>query len=175
MNWEKLKSAALFLAVVVGFFWVVRRHQESPLIGEQAPDFALPVAAGEGAETGDRLRLSDLKGQVVVLDFWASWCGPCRDSVPELSELSRRFAGQGVRFIGINGEALAAPLYPAIKGAWKFGYPLVRDDQNTAHLAYQVQAFPSLFVIDRTQKVRYAVAGVPTKAQLEREITNVLK
>jgi thiol-disulfide isomerase/thioredoxin len=176
MNGEQIRSWLMFGGAVAVIAWVFsHRFDHGALVDKPAPDFALAVAAGEGAEQGDRLRLSDLKGKVVVLDFWASWCGPCQASVPDLSALANQYGDRGVRFLGINGESLPAPFYPQIASAWGFAYPLLRDPQNAVHRSYQVQAFPSLFVIDRTQTVRYAVAGVPPKSRVEREILNALK
>jgi thiol-disulfide isomerase/thioredoxin len=175
MNWQSIRSNWFTVLIGVLFGWLMlQRFADSGLKGKPAPDFTLQVMAGEGADEGDRLRLSDLKGQVVVLDFFASWCGPCRMSTPELSALARKYEGKGVRFVGVNGEALPAQAYRALERAWGFRYPLVSDSQNAAHIAYGVQAFPSMFVIDRTQVVRYAVAGVPTRARLEREISSLL-
>ncbi len=174
---KALAQKALTLLVFGGLLvWMFSgRFAHSPLMDEPAPDFVLPVVLGEGASEGDRLRLSDLKGQVVVLDFWASWCGPCREIVPDLSALAEKFADRDVRFIGINSEAIAPPTYEAIGAAWGFKYPILKDGQARAHLAYKINAFPSLFVLDRQGIVRYAVAGVPTRARIEREITSLLE
>ncbi|MFT3925708.1 MAG: TlpA disulfide reductase family protein [Myxococcales bacterium] len=176
MNWQRLRSNLLFVSVAFLFGWfLLKQFGGSEMEGKPAPDFALQVMAGEGAAEGDRMRLSDLKGQVVVLDFWASWCGPCRMSTPDLSELAEKYAGRGVRFVGVNGEALPPTAYRLLEKAWGFRYPLVSDSQNAAHIAYQVQAFPSLFIVDREQVIRYAVAGAPTKTLIERELLNVLE
>jgi peroxiredoxin len=176
MNRKHLQLVALFVVAFLGFGLLFsQRRGNSPLLGQLAPDFALPVAAGEGASEGDQLRLSDLKGQVVVLDFFASWCWPCRQSVPELSAVAKQLAGRGVHFIGINGEAIQPAMYQALFQQWGFGYPIVQDAANQAHQAYGITGFPSVFVIDRTQKVRFAYDGAPSKALLLREISSILE
>ncbi len=143
------------------------------LEGERAPDFTLPVVMGEGAGK-DRLRLSDLHGQVVVLDFWASWCGPCRASVPMLSSLQRELGGKGLRIVGVNGEQGEPSAYAFLERSWGFSYPSVQDPAHAAQAAYDVQGYPTVVVIDRTGTVDKVYPGAPTEAGLRARIENLL-
>lgn len=165
----------LIASGLIAYMLFAQRSRESPLIDAPAPDFSLFVAAGEGAAEGDRVRLSDLRGQVVVLDFWASWCAPCRVSVPEMSELSRALADKGVRVLGINAEHLPDSAYGTLWKQWGFAYPVLRDPDGQVHQDYGVEVFPSVFIIDRKQRVRFAHIGAPSRAELEQEIASLLK
>jgi thiol-disulfide isomerase/thioredoxin len=173
-KWRDSLGMILIAVALLGYLFV-RRSRESPLINAPAPDFALYLAAGEGAQEGDRLRLSDLRGEVVVLDFWASWCAPCRASVPEMSALARAMADRGVRVIGINAEHLPDSALVSLWKQWGFGYPVLRDANGQVHQDYGVEVYPSVFVLDRQQRVRFAHVGAPSKAELEEEIASLLQ
>lgn len=173
---RRLESVATVLVATALFAWMfAREKQQSPLIDAPAPDFRLPVAAGDGAQEGDWVRLSDFKGSVVVLDFWASWCAPCRAEVPEMSALARRLAPRGVHVLGINAEHLADAAYESLHRNWGFAYPVLRDPAGQAHSSYEVDVFPTLIVIDQRQKVRFAHSGAPAGGQLEQEILSLLE
>ncbi len=97
-----LPLAVLVIAVVGSQF--VTGGTDSPLAGTPAPRVALPIVAGLGADEGDRVDTDQLRGGVVILDFWASWCPPCRQSIPILNRIQERNRERGVTVLGINLE-----------------------------------------------------------------------
>lgn len=158
--------------VVLAFMGLVYLHfkDEGPWVGKPAPDFSLPVAFGAGAEAGDRIRLSDLKGQFVVLDFWASWCEPCRQSVPLLNEVAKQLAPEGVRVFGINSEGLLPANVAAVSARWGFVYPVLHDVTAETMLGYDIQVLPTLFLVDRKGIVRRTHGGAPSVERIIAEV-----
>lgn len=158
---------------LIGVLIWARPGERAPLIGQPAPDFALALVAGQGSERGDRVRLSDLKGRPVLLDFWASWCGPCRLSVPLLNRVAREFAGSGLHVYGINSEGLSPVRVEGVASRWGFTYPVLHDPTAQAELAYGISAVPTLVLIDRAGVVRQLYAGAPSAERLLKEIRDV--
>ena len=146
----------------------------SPLEGRAAPDFSLPLGLGLGAQQEDRVRLSDLRGKVVVLDFWASWCGPCKHSVPLLNRASARFEKQALVY-GVNSESLSPAALAFVANSWGFRYPILRDEAREAQLAYGVEALPTVVIIDAVGIVRKVYRGEPTEAALTKQIANLIQ
>lgn len=152
-------------AGLVAALIVVPVQAKSPKVGEPAPDFAVKLVSG------DRLRLADLKGQVVVLNFWATWCGPCRKELPLLDAFYKAMKPNGLRVLAVTTEdsvpefrmkklfaALTVEPIHGIKGPYG---PI--DD-----------GVPTSFVIDRQGRLRYAKAGALTLDTLNGEIIPLL-
>jgi cytochrome c biogenesis protein CcmG/thiol:disulfide interchange protein DsbE len=140
-----------------------------------AAEFTLPIAAGDGAAHGDRVSLEQLRGRIVLLDFWASWCGPCAQSIPILNRIQTDFAGEPVTVLGVNVEPeLSARQLAAAHDAFGTEFPSVRDDGGLEE-AYGVTSLPTLIVIDGEGQVREIRAGVPDEQRLRALITDLLR
>jgi thiol-disulfide isomerase/thioredoxin len=140
------------LAALLGTAWIVVSRDpvtqaggpitltEAPIVGHLAPDFSLQTAVGQTVALSEIVDLNGAAGQPVVLNFWASWCGPCRVEMPSLQQASVRYNGR-VAFIGINqGED-----WPTITGfgdEYNVTYPLLIDPDNHVNRLYEVNSLP---------------------------------
>lgn len=141
------------------------------LQGKPAPDVVLPVAAN--GDAGARMQLSELKGQPVILDFWASWCGPCALQAPILERVARRYQKKGLVVLGVNVDdpAAVARQYAAQKG---LSYPIVLDEGRDASGHYGVDKLPTLVVIDREGKVAAYLTALVDEASLDEIVATLL-
>ena len=129
-----------------------------------APDFTLPqLDAGT-------VSLGDLRGRVVVMEFWATWCGPCRFSTPSLDAIYRKFHDRGAMVLLINeGEE------PEKVRAWvngRFQAPILLDQDTRVGWRYGVRGIPRLFVVDQAGQILYVRSGYG--GGLERDLTSIL-
>ncbi|MDY0005650.1 MAG: TlpA disulfide reductase family protein [Spongiibacteraceae bacterium] len=118
----------------------------------EAPDFTLK------SNSGKNLRLSELRGQVVMINFWASWCGPCRQEMPILDALHKRYAKAGFSVLGVNVEqdsGLADQLLKDIP----VSFPVLYDPDSVVSKLYAVDAMPSTVMVDRDGRMRYLHRG----------------
>jgi thiol-disulfide isomerase/thioredoxin len=122
-------------------------------VGQPAPGFTLPLRAGTAP-----LTLEGLRGQVVMINFWASWCGPCREEFPLLDQMYRQYKGIGFTMLGVNVE-------PDSKDAEGFlaktpvSFPIVFDRDSTVSKLYRVEGMPSTVLIDRKGVLRWVHRG----------------
>ncbi len=164
----------LAMAFVALYAWMTR-GTASPLVGKQAPGLSLAVAAGAVQDGPGRVSLRELSGRVVVLDFWASWCGACQRSTPTLNELHREFEAEDVDFYAVNVEPIDRQRLQAAHAAFGTEFATLHDRGGTVQRAYGVRSLPSVFVVDRDGMVRWASTGVPSKMRLRAAISDALR
>jgi peroxiredoxin len=125
----------------------------SPLaVGATAPDFTVDTPGG------GKLKLSDLKGKTVVLDFWATWCGPCRVELPHLARLHDKYRGSGFLLLGVNidEDSNAAK---ALASKMGLTFPVLLDSKKEVVGSYDLNAMPATVLIDRDGRVRHLHRG----------------
>jgi peroxiredoxin/YHS domain-containing protein len=131
-----------------------------PSLPRPAPVFALKDLAG------NPLSNESLKGKVVVLDFWATWCAPCRKSMPELQALHRKYADRGFAVVGISIDEGGPAKVRKFVASKKFTYPIALDsEQSPAWASYRVKAVPAAFLIDRGGRIVAQWTGSPASVQ----------
>lgn len=139
----KLRLAAL-LTVLLASSWPALATDGAPL----APEFRLSSRAG------GEMTLSGLRGQVVMINFWASWCGPCRQEFPALDEMYRKYKPLGFAMVGINVESEKADAERFL-GARPVSFPILFDPDNRVSGSYGVSAMPTTLLVDRKGRIRW--------------------
>lgn len=119
---------------------------------ESAPDFTLQSNAGEN------VRLAEARGQVVMLNFWATWCGPCRIEMPLLEALHQRYSSAGFVLYGVNVEDDSAGAQKLIK-TLGVTFPILFDTESKASSLYNVDSMPTTVLIDKKGEIRYVHRG----------------
>lgn len=117
-----------------------------------APDFTLK------SRTGENIKLSELRGQIVMVNFWASWCGPCRIEMPLLEDLYQEYQDYGFELLGINVDENTADA-ERLLARIPVTFPILLDPQSSVSKAWQVDAMPTTVLIDRDGMVRYLHRG----------------
>jgi cytochrome c biogenesis protein CcmG/thiol:disulfide interchange protein DsbE len=163
---------------VLGLGWIgYSREQEATPIGDQylteapmagylAPGFSLTNTLG------DEVSLADFRGQTVVLNFWATWCPPCRAEMPEFQNASVKYNGQAI-ILGID-QGEPSSVVSDFGSALGISYPLLLDQTSVVSRAYNVTALPTSFFIDRQGVVREVVTGMVSKAVLQDRIDRLI-
>ncbi len=137
--------------------------------GSAAPAFSLPTVKG------DTLALSSLRGKVVYVDFWASWCGPCRRSFPWMNEMQQKYGAKGFTVVAINVDKKRADADRFLTQV-PANFPIVFDETGATPAAYAVKGMPSSYLIDGRGNVSYVERGFQdeNKAGLEARIVALL-
>jgi cytochrome c biogenesis protein CcmG/thiol:disulfide interchange protein DsbE len=153
-------------------------HMSSPLVGKAAPAFTLATPSGA------KVSLASYKGKAVQINFWATWCAPCKIETPWLVELEKQYKPQGFEILAVSvddldkddSKLLAKDIAGIAKGAKELniGYPVLIDGDSIGKPYGDVDVFPTSFFVDRTGKIVAASFGLTSKDDLEANIRKAL-
>jgi peroxiredoxin len=152
---NKYRILSAFVLIITLFALIIACSKDvaSPKVGSVAPDFVIKDASGKS------LQLSDLRGTVILLNFWATWCPPCQQEVPSLSRLNAAMSGKGFRMITVSideGGSAAVESFFRVTG---YRLPTLLDSDGKIGKMYGITGVPETFVIDRQGVIRKKVVG----------------
>lgn len=151
------------------FVFVAATAQAKPISGK-APDFTLK------SRSGQNLKLSDFRGQVVMLNFWASWCGPCRQEMPIMEQYYKKYKKLGFTILGVNVEEDSSKANAYLRDI-KVSFPILYDNTNQLSKTYDVSAMPTTIMIDRNGNMRFLHQGFKsgTEKEYKKEIKKLIR
>lgn len=183
MNSKKVVLGLLVVAALGAGLYFVNREWIAPLALQTAPLSLNQAQASTGHPfapkfsltdiSGQKLNLDDYKGKVVVLDFWATWCGPCRIEIPEFVEMQKRYRDQGLAIIGISMDDGPAPVKDFYK-QFNMNYPVALGDSKLAELYGGIFGLPTTLLIGRDGRIYAKHVGATDISVFEAEVKELL-
>ncbi len=141
-----------FKSVCLSVLMCVATAAWSAELNKPAPDFTLKSMSGEN------VKLSELRGNVVMINFWASWCGPCRQEMPLLDEFYKKYSKLGFVLLGVNVEEDSSKAANYLKEV-PVSFPILYDNTNAVSKMYDIDAMPSTVLVDRNGNMRFLHRG----------------
>jgi cytochrome c biogenesis protein CcmG/thiol:disulfide interchange protein DsbE len=149
-----LVASAVFAEVAGGYMALRQPSGPSLRLGSPAPEFSLPVPGAA------EVSLVALRGHVVFVNFWATWCAPCREEAPSLERLYKSLSADGFALLGISIDAAdAAAAVEAFRSEYGLTFPIPRDPEKPVYGAYQASGVPETFLVDREGRVLERFVG----------------
>ena len=166
------------IAVVIGMVvFASRMHKKTAAagatlqgnaVGAMAPDFTLTTLDGK------KVKLSDYRGKAVLLNFWATWCGPCKVEIPWFMDLEKQYAPQGLVILGVAMDDDGKPTVTKFAQEMKIDYTVLLGNDNVADQYGGVEGLPTSFYVDRSGKIVKVVAGLVSHSEIEDGIKEAL-
>ncbi|MHA2428085.1 MAG: TlpA family protein disulfide reductase [Candidatus Hermodarchaeia archaeon] len=167
IEWGKIAIFGSVLGLLGILGWGLIRVQAGPRSSGNAPDFTLYTFDGE------KITLSELRGKVVIINFWASWCPPCKEEAPYLEEMWRKYKDQGVVFLGVD-YVDTEPEALAYIEEFDITYPNGPDLRTEISQAYRIKGVPETFFVAKDSTLKGVKIGPLTPPELENRIEELL-
>ncbi|HWC77941.1 MAG TPA: TlpA disulfide reductase family protein [Blastocatellia bacterium] len=139
-----------------------------------APPVAAPAFEVKDLK-GKRVRVSDFKGKVVLLNFWATWCAPCRAEMPELVRMQKEYQSKGLQIVGMTYPEYTRDSVRRMSRQFKLNYPILLGDYDVAELYNVAEVLPTTIVIDREGKIRGRILGIVDAEDFEQQVKPLLE
>ena len=166
--WVGAAITTALVAVLMSGLGRDPKHIDSPLVGKPAPRFALATVS-----TGQSIDITSFRGKPVVLNFWATWCGPCWEEHPTLTEASQRM-GDRVQFLGVVFQDDPAKIQDFLRQRGS-AYPTVIDDRGQTAMAYGVGGVPETFILDENGTIVAKHDGPISSEELQSYLAKVVR
>ncbi len=124
-----------------------------PEIGRPAPDFTLKDTSGKNAS------LKDYKGRVVMINFWATWCPPCRQEMPSMEELFKEYNKKGFEILAISSDSQGEKIVKPFMEFYELNFRALMDPEGNVHSIYGVTAIPTTYIVDKQGNVTHKIMG----------------
>ncbi|MFJ7933414.1 thiol-disulfide oxidoreductase ResA [Sporosarcina sp. NPDC096371] len=155
-----IRTIVLLLFVVIVGYTIASKDKVKVLaVGDKAPDFELVDL------DGNKQRLSDYKGQGVFLNFWGTWCGPCKKEMPHMESQSVAFKGKGVNILAVN-IAESSLKVEAFRDQYGLTFPIAIDKDKSVKEAYNIVPLPTTFLINKEGKIEKIITSEMTEAEI---------
>jgi len=175
---SRLALAAVALSLAIPGGALISRHQRfvpaiavpvhNPATGALAADFSLTGLNGK------QVRLSDYRGKVVLIDYWATWCAPCKVEIPKLVELQKKYANDGLQVIGISMDDGPEPVREVVRD-FAINYPVALGNVKVAEAYGGVLGLPVAFLVDRKGHIYRKLVGDAEMQLVETDVQSLLK
>ena len=174
---KKLKLAGIVVSVLAACAGVMLFNADkSSESSANTASVTTPAPSWELKDVvGKPVKSSDFAGKVVILDFWATWCGPCRMEIPGFIELQKQYADKGLVVVGVSLDQDGASVVKAFIDKTGINYPVVLGDETIVNAFGGVEGIPTTFIIDRSGQIVRKHVGYAAKAEFESEIQSLLK
>src|SRR2546426_6776865 len=168
---SELRTARLIGCIAIGLICLeaaLAFAQEAPIAKTLARDWKLADLNGK------IVNFSDFRGHVLILDFWATWCAPCRVEIPHFVELQKQYGAKGLAVIGVSLDEQGLEVVKQFAKRFGVNYPIVIGNEKVAQAYGGIDGIPTTFVIDRQGRIVGRHIGYDDKAVFEKEIQSLL-